>query len=67
MFRINELHNRALMKKHKLNFRDVRQCHLELVMFEDRMAQVEEEHSRCENVLKRRHKAQNNITLPSRD
>ena len=28
-------------------------------MFEDRMAQVEEEHSRCENVLKRRHKAQN--------
>ena len=61
MFRINELHdNRALMKKHKAQFsRRLGQCHLELVMFEDRMAQVEEEHSRCENVLKRRHKAQN--------
>ena len=61
MFRVNELHAaRALMKTHKAQFtRRLGQCHMELVMFEDRMAEVEEEHSRCENILQRRHKAQN--------
>ena len=61
MFRVNELRAaRALMKTHKAQFtRRLGQCHMELVMFEDRMAEVEEEHSRCEKILQRRHKAQN--------
>ena len=60
-YRIDELAaERSLMKVHKKTF-SVRlgACHTELVIFEDRMAEVEEEHSRCEGILQVRSEAQN--------
>jgi hypothetical protein len=59
-YRIEELHGaRTLMKTHKATFsRRLGQCHGELVFFEERMALVEKEHSRCESILERRYAAQ---------